>query len=89
MSTTPFTTRLDSKLKSRLETIAKYEDRSSSYIANQAIKAFVEEKEQTRELIKTGLDLVNSGVSISSNAVNTWFQEENASFPQPDTFEKI
>lgn len=90
MSTVPFTTRLDTKLKSQLEEIAQYEDRSASYMANQAIQALIDERKQTRELIKTGLELIDKGVSTSSKAVNDWFQSDHDTpFPEPDTFEKL
>jgi len=88
MPTISFTTRLDRDLKSRLEKIANYEDRSASYMANQAIKAMVEEREATHELVATGLELINKGVSISAEAVNDWFKaDDDVPFPKPDTFE--
>lgn len=88
MPTTTFTTRLDVGLKARLQQIAEYDRRSASYMANQAIQNLVEEREATRELIHTGLELVEKGVSISENAINEWMNgPENAPFPKPDTFE--
>ncbi len=90
MPTVPFTTRIDTKLKTQLEKIAQYEDRSASYIANRAIQNLVDEREATRELIKTGLEIIDKGVSISSEAVNNWFQaDDDRPFPEPDTFEKL
>ena len=89
MPTIPFTMRLDAKLKTQLEEIAQYEERSASYIANRAIQNLVDERETTRALIKTGLELIDQGVSISSEAVNNWFQaDDDKPFPEPDTFEK-
>ena len=90
MTTTVLTTRLDTELKTRLETIARYEDRSVSYIANRAIQNLVEEREATRELINTGLELIDKGASISSEAVNTWLQsDDHTPFPKPDILEKL
>ena len=54
MPTTTFSTRIDADLKQRLEQIAQYEDRSASYLANQAIRALVEEREATHALVRTG-----------------------------------
>ena len=89
MSTIPFTTRLNTSLKTRLEKIARYEDRSTSYVANRAIQNFVEEREATRELIGVGLNLVEKGVSISESAIDSWLSSpEDTHFPKPDTFEK-
>ena len=61
MPMTSFTTRIDSELKANLEQIARYDDRSASYVANQAIKALVDERKATRELVETGLMLVEKG----------------------------
>ncbi len=89
MPTAPFTTRLDIGLKTRLEQIAQSEDRSTSYIANRAIKNFVEEREATRELIEVGLKLIEKGVSISESAIDSWLNSpEDTPFPKPDTFEQ-
>ena len=82
MTTTTFTTRMDVNVKARLDDIAKYEDRSVSYIANKAIEAFVDERDQTRALIKTGLELIDKGAVVSSDAVNAWLDaDEDTPFP--------
>ena len=89
MATATFTTRLDTQVKSDLETIARYEDRSASYLANQAITALVEERKATHDLIAVGLQLIDKGVSISEDAMDTWFDgPDDAPFPAPDTFER-
>ncbi len=85
MPTTSFTTRMDSELKSALEEIACYEDRSASYIANQAIAAYVKERRQTRELVRIGLQLVDRGASVSEAAIDKWMTgSEDAPFPKPE-----
>ncbi len=82
MTTTTFTTRMDVKVKARLDDIAKFEDRSVSYVANKAIEAFVDERDQTRALIKTGLELIDKGAVVSSDAVNAWLDaDEDTPFP--------
>ena len=89
MATTTFTTRLDTEVKADLEAIARYEDRSASYLANQAITALVEERKATHELIGVGLKLIDKGVSISEKAMEAWFDgPDDAPFPAPDTFER-
>lgn len=89
MGTATFTTRLDTDVKAGLETIARYEDRSASYLANQAITALVEERKATHELIEVGLQLIDKGVSISEEAMDAWFDgADDAAFPAPDTFER-
>ncbi|MBE9475700.1 MAG: hypothetical protein IME92_01055 [Proteobacteria bacterium] len=88
MTTTTFTTRMDVNVKARLDDIAKYEDRSVSYVANKAIKAFVDERDQTRALIQTGVELIDKGAVVSSDAVNAWLDaDEDTPFPLPDQSE--
>ncbi len=84
MPTTSFTTRLDTDLKRSLERIAQFEDRSASWVANRAIRSFVEEREATRELVETGLELVaQEAKGISPSAVHQWLKrDEQAEFPQ-------
>lgn len=75
MPTTSFTTRMDKDLKSELEQIARYEDRSASYIANQAIQAFVDERKATRELLDLGLEMIDQGAKgQSAQAIHHWMQ---------------
>lgn len=75
MPTTSFTTRMDKDLKSELEQIARYEDRSASYIANQAIQAFVDERKATRELLDLGLEMIDQGAKgLSAQAIHHWMQ---------------
>ena len=88
MATTTFTTRIDAKLKTRLQRIARADRRSASFIANQAIENLVEEREATRELVQTGLELAEKGISISEDEIIAWMSgPEDAPFPKPDTFE--
>lgn len=89
MPATSLTTRIDSDLKTRLERIARFEDRSASYMANQAIKSLVEEREATHELVGVGLQLLETGASISEAAMDSWLQaDDNTAFPETDTFER-
>lgn len=87
MPTTSFTTRIDSDLKKSLEQIAQYEERSASWIANRAIKAFVEEREATRSLVEAGLELVSQNApAISSGSVHQWLtDDETKAFPSTDS----
>jgi predicted transcriptional regulator len=85
MPTASFTTRIDSELKSELEQIARYEDRSASYIANQAIRNFVEERKATRELVELGLEMVERGApGIPEEDIEAWLMaDEEQPFPKP------
>ena len=90
MPTATFTTRMDVDLKERLQKIASYDRRSASFMANQAILNLVEEREATRELVETGLKLIEQGApTISPEAIHAWMEgPEDASFPEPDIFSK-
>jgi len=84
MPTAPFSARIDQDLKAELEQIARYERRSTGYIAGQAIRNLVEERRATRELIETGLKLVDMGApSLSSQEFHSWLEgAEDAPFPR-------
>lgn len=85
MATSVFTTRLDTGIKAELERIARYDDRSASYLANQAITALVEERRATRELVTTGLAMIEKGVpGIEAGQVHDFLlAEDDQPFPQP------
>ena len=86
MATTPFTTRIDRDLKKRVEKIAKHEDRSASYVVNQAIEAMVQDREYTYSLISLGLQQIDAGETISEAKMDKWVEEwsqgEEAPFPK-------
>lgn len=73
MPTVPFTTRIDADLKAKLEQLARFEDRSASTIANQAIQHFVEERAATRALVDLGVETVARGASgIDAETIHDW-----------------
>ena len=83
MSSASLTTRIDPALKAELESIARFERRSTSYMATQAITNLVEERRATRELVETGLALVDAGApSLDSDDVHDWLQSADEAFPQ-------
>lgn len=84
MATVSFTHRIDPSLKSDLDEIARSENRSTSNLANHAIKSFVESRKATRELVETGLSLVKAGApSISADDMHKWLlADEEQPFPK-------
>ena len=84
MASASFTHRMDPHLKAELERIARFDDRSASYIANLAIRAFVDERQATRELVREGLRQVEAGApSLSADEVRDWLlAEDDRPFPQ-------
>jgi predicted transcriptional regulator len=81
-----FTTRLDAELKAEIERIARTEDRSASWVANQAIRAFVEERRAVRELVDAGLEMVaREAPGIAPEAMHAWMlAEDDRPFPVAD-----
>jgi predicted transcriptional regulator len=84
MASVPFTHRLDPALKAELERIARFDDRSASDVANLAIRAFIEEREATRELVREGLRQVEAGASgIATDDVHDWLlADDDRPFPK-------
>jgi predicted transcriptional regulator len=90
MKTTPFSMRLDAKLKSRLEKEAKRRDRTASFIANAAIKTYFEELDRFEREIDDAFKKADEGVFISGEAVHAWMdswgKENELPAPKPDIF---
>ena len=86
MPTAMFTTRLDAELKAEIERIARAEDRSASWVANQAIRAFVEERRAVRDLVDVGLEMVERGApGAAPEAVHAWMlAEDDRPFPDAE-----
>ena len=84
MASASFTHRIDPDLKAELEKIARFDDRSASYIANLAIRAFVEERQATRDLVLEGLRQVEAGApALSADEVQDWLlAEDDRPFPE-------
>ncbi len=84
MPSASFTHRIDPELRAELERIARFEDRSASWVANLAIRSFVEERQATRELVREGLRQVEAGEpSIPPDAVHDWLlAEDGRAFPK-------
>lgn len=83
-ASTTFTTRIDADLKARLEQIAKSEDRSASYMANQAIRMLVEEREATQRLVEFAVENIDDLDWHSEDDVDRWLtQPPEAPFPNP------
>lgn len=84
MASASFTHRMDPELKSELERIARFDDRSASYVANMAIRAFVDERQATRDLVREGLRQVKAGApSIPAEAIQDWLLgDDDQPFPE-------
>ena len=70
---TPLSLRIDASTKSRLEDIAKAEDRSLSYIAQKAFASFLDARDYRREQILSAFtESKTEKEFISGEAMKAW-----------------
>ena len=90
MATVQFSIRMDPDIKARFERLAKLEDRSAGYVAQQAIDAYVSRQENLLEVIRLAEIEADKGVFISDEKmdawVNSWGTDEELAPPEPDIF---
>ncbi len=93
IATVPFSLRMDPNTKALLEQEAKRNDRSPSYLANQAIKIFLQAKTTKRKAIEKAIKEAEKGVFVSEKVVNAWVDswgtEKELPTPEPDIFPNI
>jgi predicted transcriptional regulator len=66
--------RLDAGTKHRLDLLAKRSQRSKSFLAAEAIAAYVETEEWQLREIQTGLDELDAGQDVSHERVSKWLR---------------
>jgi predicted transcriptional regulator len=90
MATVPFSLRIDPEIKAQLTQEAEMADRTPSYLANQAIKIFLQAKTAKRKAIEKAVEEADKGIFISEGAVNAWVDswgtENELPVPEPDIF---
>ncbi|MFN0191939.1 MAG: CopG family ribbon-helix-helix protein [Aestuariivirga sp.] len=90
MATTPFSIRIDTDTKAKLEEWAARENRSASALAQLAIDEYLDQKTYKRECILEALDEAKKGVFISEDAmdawVDSWGTDNELPAPDPDIF---
>ncbi len=72
MATTTFTVRVDSSVKRRLEKLAKSTGRSRSFLAAEAIDAYLDVNEWQVDGIKRGIASIDRGESVAHETVKDW-----------------
>ncbi|MDE2446514.1 MAG: ribbon-helix-helix protein, CopG family [Alphaproteobacteria bacterium] len=89
----PVSLRIDPDLKSKLEDIAKAEDRSLSYIAQQALKAYLDARDYRSEQIlsahaaaKVEKEFVSGEAMMAW--VESWDTPQELPAPKPDVFRR-
>ena len=70
--TTTLSVRIDSDTKDRLEALAKRARRSKSFLAAEAIAAYVEAEKWQLDEIQAGLDQLDSGRGVAHREVSKW-----------------
>jgi predicted transcriptional regulator len=66
--------RLDSETKQRLTALARHSKRSKSFLAAEAIAAFVEQEEWQLGEIHAAIDELGAGHGVSHEKVATWLK---------------
>jgi RHH-type rel operon transcriptional repressor/antitoxin RelB len=72
--TTSLSVRLDSKVKKRLEALAKASKRSRSFLAAEAIAAYVEAEEWQLGEIQAGLQDLQDHKTVAHDRVSQWLR---------------
>jgi predicted transcriptional regulator len=85
MTAVPFSLRLDPELKEAVEKEARLEDRSASFIIQQATREYVERKERFRAMLwELEDEFISSGKMRAW--VASWGSADELPSPEPDVF---
>jgi RHH-type transcriptional regulator, rel operon repressor / antitoxin RelB len=72
--TTTLSIRIDTATKKRLEALAKRARRSKSFLAAEAIAAFVEAESWQLDEIQAGVRQLDEGQGVAHKEVTTWLR---------------
>lgn len=72
--TATLSVRLDAETKKRLEALAKRARRSKSFLAAEAIAAFVEAESWQLDEMRAGLNELDGGRGVAHREVSTWLR---------------
>ncbi len=72
--TTTLSVRIDTDTKERLEALAKRARRSKSFLAAEAIAAFVEAETWQLDEIQSGLEELDEGRGVAHEEVSAWLR---------------
>ena len=88
MATERLSLRIDANLKRDLETEAKREERSASYLVVKAIEALLRDRADKRAAIRGAVSEADEGAFISQEAmdawVSSWGEDSERPPPEPD-----
>ena len=90
MSARPLSLDLDDDLRAALTAEAAIEERSAEAIATSALRAYLDDRDAEREMIREAIAEADKGVFISGEAVDRWMAswgtENELPPPEPDVF---
>jgi predicted transcriptional regulator len=90
MATTPFSIRLDPKIKKRLQKEAKSEKRSAGFVVQRALEDYLDGRDHERKIADEAFAEAEKGVFISGEKVLAWMEswgtDKKMPFPEPDIF---
>ena len=90
MKEAPFSFRMDSKLKARLDREARRSKSTATNVAETAIAAYLDGIEDLQKELDEAFAEADKGVFISGEAVHAWMQSWDSGnelpFPKPDIF---
>jgi predicted transcriptional regulator len=93
MTAVPFSLRLDADLKEAVDEEAKREDRSASYVIQQATREYIGRKERFRVMVAELEAEADKGVFISGEAMDSWVESWDTDHelppPEPDIFPEM
>ena len=90
MASTPFSIRIDSEVKDKLEKICTLTDRSRAYVTSKAIEEYVERNSWKVEALEQAKKEAAKGEFISHEAMGEWIDslgsENELPAPEVDIF---
>lgn len=90
MASTPFSIRIDDKVRADLEKICDLTDRSKAYITAKAIEEYVERNSWKVEALKRAKQQADKGEFISHDAMGAWINsldtDDERLAPEVDIF---
>jgi len=91
MSTVPFSMRLDTKLKKRLQKHAKTEKRPASYVVQHALESYLDGLEYERKITDAAFAEFDQGIFVEGEAVHTWMRSwgTDKELPMPKAVNEI
>ena len=90
MSKSPYSLRLDAKIRKRLESEAKRQKRSAAFVVHEALEDYLNSRDYERKIADDAFAEAEKGVFVSGEKVHAWMEAlvngKDLPFPEPDIF---